>query len=49
MGLDDADAVAAFIDRYRDACVELAIEPLTPGEVADLVAVLVAEPAATRH
>ena len=41
--LDDADDVAAFLDHYRDACVELAIDPLTPGELADMVAAMLRE------
>ena len=45
MGLDDFDDVAAFLERYRDVCAELAIDPLPPGELAELVAALVAEPA----
>ena len=47
MGLDDADDVAAFLDRYRNACAELAIDPVTPDELADLVAAMLGEPPAT--
>jgi len=46
---DDADAVAAFLDRYGDACAELAIDPLPPGELADLVAAMLGEPPPTLH
>jgi len=49
MGLDDFDAVAAFLDRYRDVCAELAIDALPPGELADLAALMLGEPPTTLH
>ena len=49
MGVDDFDDVAAFLDRYRDVCAELAIDPLPPGELADLVAAMLGEPPTTLH